>query len=446
MAFENERSTGLSLRVFKDLIDQFEGEVRQMDSSDIQLPRLVIGNGKGRVPRFIVGIDGSSVTHTVRNGFPCADSSLISLSVVLVDMSALNAVAPDAVPPPSLFYSMEKPVTLATILPGANVTRKNMPGDTPLAYYRDSIRHNLDVPLQQGHETLTETLSALWKGDRSRNEMLCVSCEEKVTIPDPVMDCPHCGAALHVTDSLSLWKSFNEEGPCGQSHGEFRSAMEVLALVNILRFLSTPEHIGQINDFGFFLDGPLGMFGNLAKLSPHIKREMIRLNDICRTYHSSDLMIFGLEKTGPFKEHMEILDHCDEKGPRKKLNPKTAVLLDSNYINRRIVMRDSRKDYGDTTYFGRKVLYKTGTGLHAVINTAILNREGERLSSLADDAFPCLQDILVVFDRLGSHLYRDGFMPAIRAHAHASIPLRQGGNILKDLFRDRPRAPAAVSK
>jgi hypothetical protein len=60
--------------------------------------------------------------------------------------------------------------------------------------------------------------------------------------------------------------------------------------------------------------------------------------------------------------------------------------------------------------------------------------QSEDFSNTSMDAFPRLGDALNVLDHLSTYLYQDGFMPLVRAHAHAAIPLKRGTNILLGLF------------
>ena len=59
--------------------------------------------------------------------------------------------------------------------------------------------------------------------------------------------------------------------------------------------------------------------------------------------------------------------------------------------------------------------------------------------------YPRLGDMLNVLDRLATYLHRDGFMPLVRAHAHAAIPLRRGSDIIRSLLGIEPRSMTVSS-
>src|SRR4051794_12353609 len=117
---------------------------------------------------------------------------------------------------------------------------------------------------------------------------------------------------------------------------------------------------------------------------------------------------------------------------RSRHAPRTAFGLDADYINRYIALRPlDSKPHGQDTYFGRKVLYKTAAGEHAVMATAMATTTSEDFIRCDLVCYPWLGDMLNVLDQLATYLHRDGFMPLVRAHAHAAIPLKRGADIIR---------------
>lgn len=115
------------------------------------------------------------------------------------------------------------------------------------------------------------------------------------------------------------------------------------------------------------------------------------------------------------------------------------MLLPSiDYIHRAIVFRPpDAKPWGQDTYFGRTVLYKSRTGQRMVLSTAMTSDEACDLSNTSLDAYPRLPDVLNVVDALSTYLFEGGFVPIVRAHSHAAIPLKLGGEILSKLFDEK---------
>ncbi len=86
----------------------------------------------------VIAVDGSSVPVAVRNGFPVADASLVKVAVVRLDLSKLDRLPADLIPSPRVFYEMERVHALDLFLPGANVDRNDVPGNSPRSYFREA--------------------------------------------------------------------------------------------------------------------------------------------------------------------------------------------------------------------------------------------------------------------------------------------------------------------
>ncbi len=446
MPFEMERASGEALLTLEasEAMQRFRAEIKAPEDQDHMPPQVAVVDRNSWVPRRVIAIDGSTITTPLRLGAPGADASLLKVSVLLIDLKEIMAVKPDEIPSPALFREMEQVETLDAVLPGANVVRKGRIDDTPSAFFRESVHEILSAKIDQSWETLADTLSAITENrTTSRSECPIDGCEETMRPGKGRYSC-HCHRAeqLFESDALRFVERFNPAGSNGEAHGEVRHLLEVLALFNILRFFAAePERIGLLRDNVFILDGPLAMFGHAAWLAPYLRTELGRINDLCRP-EGFDLALFGYEKSGQFVNHFDAIDFDEEQGPRKVFDPRTVITPDAKYINRRITLRpEGAKVHGDITYFGRKVLYKTKSCDHAVITTAMVDAASRDFRRNDSACYPRLGDCLNVLDELSTYLYRDGFMPLVRAHAHAAIPLQRGTNILRKMFADGSKPP-----
>lgn len=448
MPFSNEFATGESLLTLQTAIEssrafrEFQGEIRVVPSTEKQgIPRILSAHRRNWIPTRVIAFDGSTVSEMLVNGFPMAEASLVKVSVVRVDLTQLINIRHDDIPSPQVFYDMEQAYTFDFILPGANVTRKMVVDDTPKAYFRNAAFRAFEGKLDDSHESLLETVRALTGGNRHSDvPPACPidGCDERLAPGVGSYQCA-CQRAetLFETDSLRLSERFSDVSSNGEAHGEVRHVLEVVSLINMLRYFARDRaRLQYLRDAVFILDGPLALFGHPAWLTLYVRRELRRINGLCRA-EGFDMAVFGFEKSGAFVDHFERMDMCAERGPRGKYPSSTVFAPDAAYINRNIALRpEDAKPHGQATYFGRKLFYKTSSSGHAVITTAMVNESSEDFRRSDEDCFPRLGDILDVLDHLATHLYRDGFMPLIRAHAHAAIPLRRGADIIRTLFRD----------
>lgn len=438
MPYEYEFASGDSLIALQKskALSEFEGVIRVADEDRAKDPAPVVDCERTSwLPKRVIAIDGSNVSHKVRNGFPGAEASIVMLSVVFIDVSRLAAIEPNEIPSPKVFTEMDSAHTLDEVLPGANIVRSSVPNDTPTEFFRAKVFDALGGRLDPSHESVLETLRAI---SARKDNISCPieGCGKRYSQGTGQFDCPcERKAALFETDAFRFHERFNELGSNGEVHGEVRHVLEVLSLVNILRFFEHPSRIQHLRDCAFVLDGPLAVFGQPASIAPYIRREIMRISQKCRKETGKDLLIIGVEKTGQYVNHFQDLDWTDE-GPGERFAAQTVLIPDAAYVNRNIVFRPvNAKPSGADTYFGRKVFYKTRSRSRAVLNLAMVNDQSADFSDISSTAFPRLGDALNVLDHLSTYLYQDGFMPLVRAHAHAAIPLKRGTDIIQGLFQ-----------
>lgn len=437
MPFHNEHATGdalirlensAALRDFNGIIAGVRAQARDA------LAPLALAR-QDWIPHRVIAIDGSNLVHKVKNGFPGAEAGLVQISVVSIDMTQLASLAPQEIPRPRVFHSMERAHTVDTVLPGANVVRRDRNGDSPLRFFRNQVFDALNASISRGHETLLDTYRAVTAGRVANIRCPIEGCDGKCSPGTGETVCPCRKASLFETDALRIHERFTDYGSNGEVHGEVRHVLEILVLLNILRFFAQDKHIHFLRDCAFVLDGPLAIFGHPAWMTPFVRQELLRINNLARKANGADIIVLGIEKSGQFVTHFEELDWCDERGPRGRFAASTAFALNDAYIKRNIVLRDEGgKPHGDATYFGRKIFYKTRGAEHAVINMAMVNAAAADFTSSDLECYPRLPDVLNIFDHLSTYLYQDGFMPLVRAHAHAAIPLMRGADIIASLF------------
>ena len=271
--------------------------------------------------------------------------------------------------------------------------------------------------------------------------MVCAVCSAaRLSTPAPPEPLPHLYASanqLRPTDSLRLQERFYDNTSSQQAFTAFRQVTEHLLLVNILRYFHQKADLAMLNDIAFVMDGPLAIFGMPAWLKGYIQEEVGRIHADLLSQGRRGLLLMGMEKTGEFVDHFEELDWLRTEGPRQRLPNGTILVPTTEYIYRYINPNTTDKAYGEAVYYGRKLMYKNSMGQHAVVMTPIVDQEGRKPNSAGPEVFPRLNDVLNLIDSLYTHLYRDGFAPLVRSHAHAAIPLRIGHRILDSLFDNR---------
>ena len=439
MPYENESSSGDSLIWLEnsEALKEFEGTILVKEGDAPVEPPMLQVPRYGWYPRRVIAIDGSNLIHRVNNGFPGAEAGLLMTSVVAIKLDQLIDLDTDAIPRPSFFRDIENAHTLEVAMPGIGVVRKDVANDTPIDFFRQKTYDTLSNAIADNHETLLETMRIICGDFQSRIDCPAVDCDRKYEHKIGAYIC-HCERyeKMFETDILRLHEYFDGVRTGGEALGRLRSVLEILILLNILRFFveKSPAYLDRC---AFVLDGPLAIFGTPASILRPIREELKRLNEEARNINGKDIVMFGIEKTGRFREHWEQLDWQDRVGPGSRFPEQTVVALDDEYIHKNIVPADKKgKPFGEDTHFGRTILYKTNKGEHVVIHTAMLNEAASNFSDNSPECYPRLGDILDVMDQLATHIYDGGFMPLVRAHAHAAIPLKRGTDIIKSLLED----------
>lgn len=235
------------------------------------------------------------------------------------------------------------------------------------------------------------------------------------------------------TDALRIHERFHDAGSNGEAFGEVMQVWERLLLLHLLRCFERREWLDRVNRLAFVIDGPLAIFGHPAWLSAAIKTELKRLNAAVREKTGDDLIILGIEKTGTFVAHFDEIDQTETGEPR--FPPRSYFLPTDPYIKARIIFNTSPKRYGEDTYFGRKVFYKTASGARIVANIPYLSDAQDTLASDDVTLYPQFPAVCSLLDKLVSARFPNALAPIVSAHAQAAIPLELGAKVLQQLAR-----------
>lgn len=342
------------------------------------------------------------------------------------------------IPSPKVFRDMERAHTLEAVLPGCNVVDRNKTDETPKQFFRRKVYEAFSGRLDPTHESLLESFREITRGRIAKIKNPDDDCKAKFIPGTGAYTCG-CGKhTLYETDALRIHERFNEFGSNGEVHAEVRKILGVLSLINFLRFFAKKDRIHLLSDYAFVMDGPLAIFGDPAWLKSPVEKELTRINEMFFESTGRHLPIFGIEKSGQYCTHFESIDWTDKEGPKSKFPNKTILAPSTEYSHRNIVYRpEDAEPHGKSTYFGRKILYKTATKNHAVVNTVMTTPESKNYALNTPEAYPRIADIANIVDYLSSYLYEGGFVPLIRAHANAAIPLKTGGDILREIICDK---------
>lgn len=399
----------------------------------------------GWLPDFVVAVDGSLEEVPVNNGYPCAAVGYVTVASVLLDVAKMLRLDASRPADPKEFRTIENAESIDSALPCSNVVIDNEQNAT------DSFRRALfelfqSKRMSEKGETILDTYEALlqYKPNQDTQKQTC-PYSEVCLLSDKAYRRGHAeyicscllARSLFSTDALRIHESLNPEGSNQSVLTQTINVLERLWVIHFLRTLEQENLLPVLRRLAIVIDGPLAIFDDPAWLSSAIKLELARINNAAKQAlndNTFDILLFGIEKSGAFMEHLIVLDKGAD-GRMDAIPKQTAMLLTDNYIKKRIVFSDSERSYGRNTYFGRKFFYKAASGALIVVNAPFLKVEHQDVQRADLDQFPRLADIMSLLDTLVSARYRNSIIPLISAHAEAAIPLNLGKRILEDLAR-----------
>lgn len=392
-------------------------------------------------PDLVLAIDGSNLAAKAENGFPGAEFGYITIASVLIDLKLISDLEKKQFIDPKKFRETEKASTIESVFPGCNVildTEKNANASLRRALFEELKSNSV---FSNGGETLLDTYEYLFKLKRehfseSRLPRSPIEGIEKdMTYGYGEYSCPYSGEPLYSTDALRLHELMNPGGSNGEMFGQIMSTLEKLWLVHILRAFEQKEWLPTLRRVAFIMDGPLAVFSTSSWLTKVINYELTRINKLQKEINDQDLLIIGIEKSGTFANHFLEIDTTKD-GITDNFPKQSALLLDDGYIKRNIIFSESTKQYGQDTYFGRKLFYKTASGQKIVTVIACYNEHQRNMLTANPDQFSRLADVMNLLDKLVSSRYPNSVSPLVSAHAEAAIPLNLGKRIFEDIARE----------
>jgi hypothetical protein len=392
-------------------------------------------------PDLILAIDGSHLEAKAENGFPGAEFGYVTLASVLIDLKKVKELEHNEFISPKKFRETEKASTIESVFPGCNVildTEK----DAKTSLRRTLFEELKSISLFTDGESLLDTYEYLFKikWEKFSDSSLPKSPiegldEEEMTYNYGEYVCPHSGESLFSTDALRLHELMNPSGSSGELFGQIMATLEKLLLIHILRAFEKKGWLATLCRVAFIMDGPLAVFSTSAWLTKVIEIELTRINDLQKQVNGQDLLIIGIEKSGTFFNHFIEIDTTKE-GVGDKFPKQSALLLTDEYIKKNIIFSESTKPYGQATYFGRKLFYKTASGQKLVTVVACYNENQRNLNTATHSQFARLADIMALLDRFVSSRYPNSISPLVSAHAEAAIPFNLGKRLFEDIARE----------
>lgn len=244
MPYPKETASGESLLRWLEHspeLEEFKKKFSPNESIETLEPNRVNIARRYWTPRRVIAIDGSHITVPLNRHFPVREAGLIIVSAVSINLNLLRNASQKEIPRPKIFHDMEKAMSFVrTPIPGAHLSDPKRPSDTAVSFFREAV-HQIFSHDSDSHETLLGTLLAITQPDipgkspfTPNSECPAEGCTNTFSLNK--IACPTCGEKWYATDVLRLHEYFNEDSSSKEAHSRLRATIEVIVLLNFLRF------------------------------------------------------------------------------------------------------------------------------------------------------------------------------------------------------------------
>jgi hypothetical protein len=448
MPFEGEFAEYRSIRRLvenervKDILSRAKERDISQDTTDIStLHRSEITSSNWQ-PELVLAIDGSHQPVQVEKGYPGSEVGYVSVAAVMMDIAKVRELDQQRPVDPKALRTTERATSIDRAFPGCNIVLDDE--SSPEASLRKALYETFnETRFFSDGETLLDTYEVLlsYKKQDDVKQVCpykdnCLSSDTKYKIEKGMYKC-HCvkQGALYSTDALRIHEGMIPDSTNGAMFAEIMQTIERTLIIHILRWFEQRNLLYLLKDIALVIDGPLALFGHPAGLLIPVIKELRRINEeVKKKTDGVGILMVGVEKTGFFVNHFERIDQ-NKNGTSGIFPPQTVALLSDAYIKKNIVFSDSQKPYGQETYFGRKLFYKTLSGARIVASLPMLNPSDEEFDRADPEQYPRLSDALALLDQVASSRFPNALSPLISANAEAAIPMNLGSRVLEEMAK-----------
>lgn len=399
-------------------------------------------------PRWTMATAYSPFELEVDPSFPSTRLVFAQISAVMVDLLRLNSSVGPFVNPVVIREAQDAAV-IAGVLPSSNLVRSD--GTPPRRAFREAVdelmrtrkvegRSLFEILLEvQAHRPDTEgrPLASLPAcPNPGCGHALRDQAGKPLLFGELGMCCPRCDEHVLFTDALRAHETFREYGENGEACGRVMSLAERLISLGFLDHAYARLR-GTVGDIALITDGPLALFGEVAKFKAGI---LGRLQAIAEELRAEDLrlpVVVGLEQRGIFAEHARNI--------RSHIPPGTIMVPNDDYIERYITFRGS--PHGSETYYGRHFFYRSrDRGMHTLTIPPLGRREAQPNDRFDPADYPTLACTCALIDAIGTRLYADATIPLVLARRYAAYPAETAGEVLRLYAEERLGRPEVAAR
>lgn len=378
--------------------------------------------------KHIIAIDGGYTEVNIKKEFPSSTITFFQFGALFFSIADLDAMGEKPFIDPQDMSKLKEIQRLKLAIPTKNIILND---EHSLIH---SIRRTIyDFFLSEPDENkFINTLS--WfifeeygSGKSEWGLSSCPNCtkanlgllKEKMS-KEFTFTCEGCKEIIYLTDVFRLHEAIDNELGAGGILGYLTTLLEQIVLIHLLKVIveTKPD---LLNEILFIKDGPLAFFGQTANMHKPMRKFIAYLKDKYNIY------LVGLEKSGAFVEHAHQLG--------EKLETNTVLPLTNDYIYKYILpgKTDASSAYGNTTYYGNKLIFRTKDKR---VYVATVPTKESLLAPKREDFFN-LDIVLSNVSKLGCDMYDSALIPVALANKLVSLSNHPSSVILEKFAKGK---------
>jgi hypothetical protein len=388
---------------------------------------------------FYIAVDGENTTLPVNKGFPSSLLTFFQFGSLAIEGSDLDDMEKKPFVSPEDIKKLKEIRREKFVLPTKNIALQN--GVDFKTVVRTAIqdffrKDHVDEDERKenaGDESMLATvfwfIFEMYNPDSVKHHYVlskCPHCETpKIELWKDLMrkpayswECTHpkCKKEIFITDIFRLFEKVDEETGAEGIIVYLKNVIETFLIIHIIKKLLKIED-GLINRFLIVKDGPLSFGGETANMH---KPMQAFINFLNKTHN---INLVGVESSGPFVEHANQI--------KDKLKPGRAFLLNNKHIYTNILVGDPKAhDYGATSYYGGKMIYKSFDERIYVLTMPVENHVTYyRQPEITD--FKNIQEVLFSVAKLRCDIYENALIPIAVINKLISLSTQSGAKILE---------------
>lgn len=372
--------------------------------------------------RHVIAVDGGYSEITVQKEFPSATVCFFQFGALVFSVADLEQLGDQPFIDPDDISKLKRIQRLKLLLPVRNVALKTEGSLTRSV--RKAVYDFFCRAMEDGRliESLCWFLFQEYAGAATPWTLAsCPECDARsIVLQRPAMArdhtfaCPQCNGRIYLTDVFRLHEAVDDELGAGGVLGYLVTTVEQMIVVHLIRTILRTKP-ALLKEIIFIKDGPLAFFGQTANMHQPM-RALVRF-----LFQHHEFYLAGLEKSGPFVEHADEIAAL--------LDPGTVLVLDDDYIYRYVLpcKGTPAHAYGSSTYYGGKLIFKTGNGQVHVVTVPTI----EANAHPTEKDLRNLRAILTNVEKLRCDMYDNALIPVALVNKLVSLANHPSSRILQ---------------